>query len=117
MKVVAQLDNKKIEAYFNEEKNSMLTAMMKLLVSKPEGEMQMEDYNIRAMGLDLSETRVCDKVVRAKATQKVVYTNYEKLENKLKKCKEELVNVKNTMSRLQEKIKGIEVEMAHIRKI
>lgn len=55
------------------------------------------------------------KVGLAKATHKVVYVDYEKLERKLKKCEEELVNVKATMDKLQAKIKGKYLEMVYLR--
>lgn len=74
---------------------------MRPLVSKPKGKMQMEDYDIHVVGLDLSETHSCDKMVLAKAAQKVVDVDYKLLYRQLRKHEAELENVKGTMGRLQ----------------
>lgn len=73
---------------------------MRQLISKPEENMQMEDYDIHVVGLDLSETFPHDKMVLAKITQRVVYVDYEWLDRKLRKCEVELENVKGIVRKL-----------------
>lgn len=73
---------------------------MRPLTSNPKGKIQFKEYDIRAMGLNLSETLLHDKVVFSKATQKLVYIYYEKLDKNLKKREIELENAKAKLDRL-----------------
>lgn len=87
---------------------------MKPLTSKSVGEMQYEDYYIQFVGIIRSEVLSCENIGLMKATQKVVSTNYLRLERKLKKKEVELVNVKSTTERHQVEIKEKNSKVAHL---
>lgn len=88
-------------------------ATMHLNVIKPQGEMQPDDYNKNAMGLDLSIARPQEKVELMEETQRVVTTDFLKFGHQLKK-REELKLVKERVEVLLAREKVREVEKARL---
>lgn len=80
-------------------------------VIKLEGQIQLEDYTVHVVGINLSQAWVQDKVEMMEETQKVLTTNLLKVTHHLEKRETELMNLKTTVEllRMKEKEKDIEI--------